>query len=217
MICVSIQEPGYQEILNQLKSLSFAEIRLDHLNLSEEQLCHIFSTPISLIATMREGQFTEERRIETLLTAIQAGASYVDVELESSTYMKNRIRQATQNKNSDCQLIISFHDFNATPSRTELQQIVQNCFDAGADIVKVACMANSKSDCVRLLSLLEEERPLIVIGMGPVGQITRVVGPLLGCPFTYASVSSERKTASGQLSVDRMKVLLDVIQSEIVC
>jgi 3-dehydroquinate dehydratase/shikimate dehydrogenase len=69
----------------------------------------------------------------------------------------------------------------------------------------VATQVNRWADNRRLLDLLSRAnpKPLIVVGMGDVGQITRIVGPARGSFLTFAA--SERQAAApGQLTVKEM-------------
>jgi len=50
-----------------------------------------------------------------------------------------------------------------------------------------------------MIGLLSDTRPLVVIGMGQLGKITRIAGPLLGSLFTYASHDKGKETAEGQI------------------
>jgi len=51
----------------------------------------------------------------------------------------------------------------------------------------------------------------VVIGMGEKGRITRVMAPFLGAEFTFASPESGGETAPGQLSVNQLNELFNVI------
>jgi 3-dehydroquinate dehydratase/shikimate dehydrogenase len=71
-------------------------------------------------------------------------------------------------------------------------------------MAKIATFVNSWADNRRLMELLSREwpKPAIVVGMGDVGQITRIIGPARGSFLTYAAVTSV--SAPGQLSVHEM-------------
>ena len=64
---------------------------------------------------------------------------------------------------------------------------VAACFDAGADIAKIACKSHAEPDNARLLGLLDDPRQIVIVAMGAKGRITRALAPLLGSPFTFAS------------------------------
>ncbi len=210
MICVSIAEPKLEiihTILESLREGEIAEIRLDQMELSLDEIQGIFSQPYhELIATCRPGKYDDYIRMSQLKTAISAGAEYIDVELESKLdYMKELISFC---RKYDCRIIVSHHDYQKTPSLNRLREIIDECFACGCDIAKVACMAASNVDSSRLLALYEDQRKLVAIGMGPYGTITRVAAPLLGAPFTFASLGSGYETAPGQLDRTAMARIL---------
>lgn len=53
----------------------------------------------------------------------------------------------------DCKLILSHHDFNSTPSDEELDGIVLQMFEAGAEVAKIATTADDITDAMRMLDL----------------------------------------------------------------
>ncbi|MBN2121836.1 type I 3-dehydroquinate dehydratase [Candidatus Micrarchaeota archaeon] len=150
-------------------------------------------------------------RKELLLAAIDSGAAYVDLEVEMAEGMRKEI--ADRAKERGCKLIVSFHDFSGTPKREELGKIVERCFSCGADVAKIACMVDSQQDNARLLGLLGEWKGLIVIGMGKKGRSTRVLAPLLGAEFTFASLGG--KTAPGQMELGKMREIIERIEDEL--
>lgn len=209
MICVSLDERYGRMFLRSIKGLEFAEIRMDRMEMALSEVKEIFSQPIRLIATCRPGYLDDLKRKDYLIAAIEAGASYVDIEIESdSRYRKDIIEKA---RSKGCVVIISYHNHHETPSTDSLNSIVTLCFKEGAQIAKVACMVNSPADRTRLLGLLGNTGyygRLVVIGMGVKGKITRVLAPLLGSPFTYASYESGKETAPGQIEYERLKMMI---------
>lgn len=53
-------------------------------------------------------------------------------------------------------LILSHHDYERTPDLETLQGILRRMADAGADVPKVACVANDVADSARMLRLIAE-------------------------------------------------------------
>jgi 3-dehydroquinate dehydratase-1 len=210
MICVSIAEGTAEACLRALGGLEFAEVRLDAMaphELTTANIRRIFSLPMRLVATCRPGIRDDGLRRMALMDAIDAGAAYVDVEVESEDGFKSDI--AARARGRGCRVIVSYHDNKRTPTSEELRQIIEWCFQSGADIAKISCMANSEKDNARLLGLLDLGRPLIVIGMGEKGRLTRVVAPLLGAAFTYASASGGKETAPGQIDKARLERIME--------
>jgi 3-dehydroquinate dehydratase type I len=114
-------------------------------------------------------------------------------------------------KKNNCSIIISYHNFQQTPSTSELNEIATNCFKLGADIVKISTMINSNADNAKILSLYERTEKIISFGMGDKGKITRIIAPLLGAEFTYAAVSSSKTIAPGQLGKEEMLAVLNTL------
>jgi 3-dehydroquinate dehydratase I len=213
MICVSLAEQSLSSCLEALETLDFAEIRMDAMpSLTLANVGHLFSQPVRLIATNRpSGPFGNYDRKAMLMTAIQSGAAYVDIEVESEAAYRNEI--AREARTHGCKVIVSFHDHAKTPERQELEAIVSSCFEAGADIAKVACTVHSDRDCARLLGLLDSPRQVVAIGMGEKGRITRIAAPLLGSPFTFTSLSKGKETAEGQIDKETLKHIWEVLSN----
>jgi 3-dehydroquinate dehydratase I len=221
LICVSVAEPTAELCLEVLKGLDFAEVRIDAMHTTIEDMERIFSKPLTLIATfmpvntavMTDRFVDYDTRKKFLMAAIEAGAKYVDIEIQSdSAYRKELIEKAKLN---DCKVIISFHDFYSTPEKGNLEEIIDLCFNKGADIAKIACKVNSERDNLRLLGLLNNDNyqgRTIVIGMGIKGRITRVAAPLLGSPFTFASLSKGKETAEGQIEKDMLQKIMRLLK-----
>lgn len=210
MICVSIAERTVDGCIRALSGLELAEIRLDAIEpdeLTQTGIKRIFSQPLTLIATCRMGIRGDDQRSAALMGAIESGAAYVDVEVESEDGFKSAIIEKAREKG--CKVIVSYHDYKKTPSSEELRQIAEWCFQSEADVAKIACLSTSPKDNARLLGLLDIGRPLIVVGMGEHGRLTRVVAPLLGSLFTYASDSMGKETAPGQIDKGRLEKLME--------
>jgi len=219
-ICVSLAETNADSFARSLMRLQaygmgLAEIRMHALEASEqrpEKIRSIFSQPIKLIATCRPDGIPDEVRKTLLLAAIECKAAHVDMEIDAPDSYRREILDNAHA--AGCKAIISYHDFHKTPSREELDQIMERCFECGADIAKIACMVNSARDTARLLGLLDYGKPLIVLGMGEYSQLIRVTSPFLGSAFTYASIETGRETAPGQMDMlETRRLMEDLIRA----
>ncbi len=210
MICVSIATETLAETLEAVGRFPFAEIRMDAMHLSSDDVGRLFSSHDNLVATFRAGAVTDREREASLAAAIESGAAYVDIELESdSTYRRRLIRKAGER---GCKVIVSFHDHKGTPDRDTLEQVVDACFAEGADIAKIACTVQSGQDGARLLGLLDDGRAIIVVGMGAKGRTVRLMAPFLGSPFTYAAMAPGRQTADGQITCTALVACMDMVR-----
>jgi len=212
MICISLDERWGLNFLKSLNNIEFAEIRMDRMNLTETDIKEIFSQPKRLIATCRPGYLSENKRLSYLLNAIEAGSSFVDIELASDSRFKKTVIDFARKKR--CKIIISYHDYNKTPSQDVLTGIVRLCFVEGADIAKIACKINSVSDAARLIGILgnkDFENRLIVVGMGDKGRLVRAITPFFGGVFTYASMEKGKETADGQIENRELRNIVEVL------
>ncbi len=211
MICMSIADVTVPEALKIIDRTELTEVRLDRIPFTAQDIDKLFSSVNQTVATYRPLEsVTESERKSILIHAINAGASYVDIEVENSDGFKNDIIEAGKRKG--CRIIMSYHNYIKTPVMRELEQIMKWCFECSVDIGKIACQVNSNDDCSRLLSLYSYDKPVISIGMGERGRITRIAAVLLGAPFTYASIDSSKKTAPGQFEYEKIKAIIDMIR-----
>ncbi|MEX0987293.1 MAG: type I 3-dehydroquinate dehydratase [Bacteroidales bacterium] len=209
MICISI---GKSEMIREINTLkpSLVEIRYDLMRQVPDEINEQLNDSILQVATCRPGIYTEQQRIAVLKRAIELGAVYVDIEVESKAETIREIAAYAREKQTH--VIISYHNFDSTPTLEELKSILTSCYSAGGDVAKIACKVNSKNDSARLLSLYAEPGRKIVIGMGDAGKITRLAALELGAEFTFAAVSEAAATAPGQQTYSEllnMKKLLN--------
>ncbi len=212
MICVSLGNLSFQEAIKILDQVEMAELRLDLLNFNRREIKKIFSSHPNLIATFRSGRKPEKERKTFLFEAITSGARYVDLDLKTDLDLLNQIKEKI--KKSNCHLIISYHDVRKTPSQIRLQQIINQAFRLGAQIAKIACYCRQPADNARLLSLLDDQRSIVVCGLGPIGLVTRIAAPLCGSPFTYAYWDGYEPTSFGQISYQKLSKVYKLFNFE---
>ncbi|MFH0755838.1 MAG: type I 3-dehydroquinate dehydratase [Bacteroidota bacterium] len=208
MICVSISEPGQIRPLVQAGA-ELIELRLDLLRISPAVIYDQLPGDIKTVVTCRPGGYTEKERIRLIRESVELGASYVDLELESSGDFADQVISLTADHG--CEVIFSYHNFEVTPGKDELKQLLERCFLRGGDVAKIATTVNKRTDIFNLVSLYELPGRKVVLGMGDAGRITRVVGPYLGAEFTFASPGSGYETAPGQLNAAQLQAIFKVL------
>ena len=229
MICTVIHNRTFENILGVLERCEMAEIRLDSCRLTSRQMDELFSSDVPLVATCRISELMKNdpslqddsmtvasREIKAaqiaekrLCQAIEAGARYVDVEIEAPKQMSKRVRNAAHENGTV--FIRSCHDFEGTPSLDTLRALVVKCHYHGADMVKVATMSHSADDVERVLSLYDwcsdmqgtdmadlADGGLIAFCMGETGRDSRLECLRCGAPFTYAALDGDEAVAPGQ-------------------
>lgn len=116
-------------------------------------------------------------------------------------------------KQHNVKTVISYHNFAGTPSVEWMVNLLTHMADLGADIPKIATMANSAQDALKLLAATEEmsrihsDKPLLTMAMGREGSITRLVGELFGSAITFCSL--EEASAPGQVQVMQAIRIMD--------
>ena len=237
MICTTIQNKNYEQILSALEQCEMAEIRLDRCSLTAKETDELFTSDIPLVATCRINEIAstepslqdlpqQSREIKAmqiaekrLVRAIEAGARYVDVEIEAQKQMSKRVRQAAHENGTI--FIRSYHDFEGTDSLEALKAIVEKCVYHGADMVKIVTMAQSEADIDKILALYQwcrEEKAsgnerigalsdggLIAFCMGEEGRSSRQDCLRFGAPYTYAALSEDEAAAPGQWATAPMR------------
>jgi len=192
--------------------VKLVELRLDYVGRAVNlgRLLNDRPTPVVVTVRRREdgGRWmgTEPDRRMLLRSAIVTGVEYVDLEADVAGEIP---------RYGNTKRVVSFHDFTGTPDNLEDLHAAMAAEDA--DIVKIATMANSFSDNVRMLELVKNAKvPTIGICMGEIGMITRILASRVGSPFTYATYSVDRKLAPGQLNYKLMHDLyrFDEIDAE---
>lgn len=202
MICTTIQNRNLEEIFSLLDDprLEMAEIRLDKCPLSLEDIDTLFScSDTPLVATCRITEDLPAGEAEArLIHAIQAGAAYVDVEIEAPAMMSKRIRREANEYGSV--LIRSYHDFEGTDSVVALKALVEKCRHLGAGVTKIVTTARAEADCARAMALYDSFEPssLIAFCMGEEGRRSRLECLRRGAPYTYAAMNGEEAAAPGQ-------------------
>ena len=152
------------------------------------------------------GRSAAEEYVESrLLKAIEAGAKYVDLEMEVPPMMGRKIRQACQQYGSV--LIRSFHDFEGTPPAATLLSLLEKGRRFGGEVVKIVTTATCEADVDAVLSLYREAEPgtLVAFCMGEEGRASRLEALRHGAPFTYACLTPEEATAPGQWTAAEMR------------
>ena len=132
-------------------------------------------------------------------------AALVDVELRSTVVMRDVIAAA---KDRGIGVVVSDHHFHRTPTLAQMRERRKRAFAAGADIFKLACLADTAGSVARLMEFLsvDQGHPLAVMGMGKLGQVSRLVLACAGSILNYGYL--DKPNAPGQWEARELKGLL---------
>ena len=200
------------------------EFRLD---LTDDPLAALddYDGDAPLIATNRArwegGEADPEGRLALLAdAAVHPDVEAVDVELaslrgsvdldEESGVDGRVVRERARERGAA--VIASIHDFDGTPDRGSLDDLLEAAAEAG-DVGKVAVTATDRGDALSLLSAThaasEAGARVATMAMGEAGRHTRAVAPLYGSRIGYAPVDPDAATAPGQYDLATLAELID--------
>jgi 3-dehydroquinate dehydratase-1 len=205
-------------VIQGLESCRYAEVWLDYI----EDLDPNFATslvglyPNRLIFVFRRKnlepmKMAAEKRYQMMVSLARKQA-LVDLDISTQADEITRL----QNERVGLKTILSYHNYTATPSDTELRSITSMMQGWDAHIIKVSAMCTTQRDALRLLSLLidlrESGKKSIILGMGKHGVITRVFGSMWGNEMTFAPLDPAESSAPGQLSVDQLNTVMSALR-----
>lgn len=207
MLCIVINGPTFEDAHQQIsKALEYAdlvELRLDcfaKLDLAElRNLRSKFSIPMifALRSSSQGGYYiqSEQNRLVDIRHLMTLQPEYFDLEMHVDSCFIEEI----SSQYPGIKLILSYHNFEETPE--DLEGIYREMQKIPAFFYKFAVMPQNCLDTMRLMQWKKmSDDKLIAICMGSHGQVSRILGPILGSPITYAALEDNQQTAPGQLS-----------------
>lgn len=145
-----------------------------------------------------------------LAVAASGWAGLVDVELATPDVadLVARLRA------TGVAVVVSSHDFEATPPAEEILDRLRRMRAVGADVPKIAVMPRSPADVLVLLGATwtasqEADRPIITMAMGADGVVSRIAGEIFGSAATFAMVGEA--SAPGQTPLPGVRAALDLV------
>jgi 3-dehydroquinate dehydratase type I len=220
-ICVSILPKTKPEALRLIKKAEtshadFIEVRLDCLENPQElaDLARHGKTPkiATIMPTSDHGKFsgTEAERQRILLNAAKNEFAFVDVELSTP----NLEELVSEVKAAGAKPIVSFHDFHGSLSLPEPNNILEREISSGAEVCKIVTTAKQVEDNLTLLnftSTASKKAKIVCFGMGELGKVSRLLSPVFGGFFTFASLERGSETAAGQMTIQEMKTAYELL------
>jgi 3-dehydroquinate dehydratase/shikimate dehydrogenase len=202
LLCVTVTGSTMAELRQRRDAVAGAdlvELRLD--SVSDPSVAGALAgrrCPVIVTCrpTWEGGQFagSEGERRAILSEALDQGADYVDIEFRAGFDQLIRAHGGRR-------IVLSTHDFDGVP--VDLTDRVRAMRMQGADVIKVAVLARSLSDCLPLLQIggrTTRYPATTVVGMGAAGLPTRILAAHFGSCWTYAGDGR----ALGQISPERM-------------
>lgn len=205
-----------------------AEFRIDLLNFASDrkqvialghELKQILGTK-PLIATIR----THNEGGQLTISDADYGKTYqaylqqpfmdmLDVEMfRDQQIVNDTVKMAHAKK---VLIVMSNHDFQKTPSESEIIKRLLKQDELGADILKIAVMPQNKQDVFTLMNATlkvsqQSKKPLLTMSMGKLGTISRIATANMGGSFSFGMIGEA--SAPGQIDVTQLKQFLKTVQ-----
>jgi 3-dehydroquinate dehydratase / shikimate dehydrogenase len=204
VICLTGRETRITELalrLDRYAQLPLQEVRLDYLTDLNDSVYPLLRSP-HLVVTCRShhegGHFTgsETERAQVLRRALAQQPGYLDVELSTDPQQRLVLYQ----QRGATRIIASWHQVSAgSDPQGPLAELAQE----PAQLLKVATMMQDAAEIQHLLQVLpHQDRPVLRIGLGPAGLLSRALYGRCGSPWTYVALGEQERTAAGQLTLE---------------
>jgi len=159
-------------------------------------------------------------RLAALRTAVEHDAvAAIDLELAaftgdeaSAVPRSDVVDTAEYARERDVSVVVSTHDFDGTPHRDQLRELLADAGDIG-DVAKLAVTADGPGDVLDLLVATWDAtttgETVATMAMGEAGRHSRAVAPLYGSRIGYAPVDPGEATAPGQYDLATLSTLVE--------
>ena len=220
-VCVTVAGRNLRELgvfaRKEAGHFGFVELRLDYLSAAAlrdiagvtKLIRELRKGRVAVIATLRSaaagGQFagSAEEQLAVLEAAARAGASLVDLEVESAEHLG---RDVVRGLHQLAPLMVSFHDYQETPNG--LPMALGRLRHFPAELYKLVTMSHDPLDNDAVLDLLALGRgKLVAFALGEMGRPTRVMALAAGSPFVYAGAVKGGVPGIAQIPAAEMKML----------
>jgi len=211
-ICAVIVNNDLKPVKEVESLADLFEVRIDLIGDGWQELVRQLRKPwIACNRSADEGgkwKGSEAGRIEELLKATALGADIIDIELRT-----RNLKQAVGLIKQRAKCLLSVHELKGTPPLNEMKAIVQRQLEVGADVCKVVTTAQRFEDNLAVLQLITDfpQTKVVSFAMGPLGCPSRILCPLIGGYFTYASIKAGEESASGQITIGDLKKIYEMV------
>jgi 3-dehydroquinate dehydratase type I len=212
-ICAAIVNNDLEAVKGIEPLVDLLEVRMDLIGSRWRELVRHLEKPwVACNRSAQEGgswQGSESERIDELLSAIKLGAGIVDLELRTAG-----VEEVVKELKGKVDCLLSYHDFQETPPLEKMREIIRKQLSSGADICKLVTTARNFADNIATLQLIADfpEARVVSFAMGASGYTSRILCPLVGGHFIYASIEEGKESAAGQMTVRELRKIYGMLE-----
>lgn len=221
--CLSIvktKKAQVEAVLKSVKPYEFYEIWVDYIEDIDYEFINqlVIEYRGKLIFVFRrqnlETPVMDPQKRLSIISALENSGCFLDFDVITQQAELSYI----QSNSLKVSLIASYHNFQITPEDKKLIEIMSIMMNYSPAIIKIATKCNSPKDAMRLLDLLlslkNEKKKYIILGMGEHGTITRLYGTLWGNEMIFTSLNGSEITAPGQFNREEMESIFKILDSK---
>lgn len=147
---------------------------------------------------------------ETLIDTKQV--EIIDVEGSLDKSVIDEITSYAHKNN--VKVVNSYHNFESTPSASEIEKTYEYLDSLNGDVLKIALMPTSGEDVVALINATKNydsktSKPIISMSMGSIGTLSRIIGEYSKSILTFGSL--DKASAPGQINYVELRDLLNKV------
>lgn len=215
--CLPIIKNSKKEVLKALSTKGYDcyEVWLDYIDDLDEKFV------VDIAKRLKEKLILLFRRqnLEKIKMSVEKRQQIISLLLNFNVFLdidfltQHEDLEYLRKRKSKTKLILSFHDYKETPKLDYLINLTSKMRRYNPDVYKYATFCQTEKETLTLLNLLlklkEQKLKFIVLGMGKMGQITRIIGPIWGNEISFAPDNLKDISAKGQLSKKQLEAILE--------
>ncbi|MBD3360981.1 type I 3-dehydroquinate dehydratase [Candidatus Peregrinibacteria bacterium] len=210
MICIPVKKISPDSFEKKLKT---AQKLADIIEIWFDELERFHDKELKKIFDLKKRPYIyKSTKLNNLEKILKYPLEYVDFDVNTPIKIIQKVKKISPKT----KIILSFHDYGKTPPKIELLKIIDKMLEKNAEIVKIACYANTFLDSLSMMEILSElyykDQKAICVCMGEEGKITRTAGHLLGNYLMYAPIKISEKTAKGQIKAEELGKIQNLLK-----
>lgn len=222
--CLPIIKQTKEEVLDIIEKnkqeYDYIEIWLDYIADVDDMFVKQLVTELQgkLILLFRR-QMLETIRMDVqkrknIILLLENSDVMLDLDIKTQQKELDFVKEHTHN----VKLITSYHNYEETPATEELNTITAEMESYKPAIYKISTMCQTENDAVTLLQTLltlkQQEKKYIVLGMSTKGSVTRIFGTLWGNEMIFAPKEKNEISAPGQLTKGELENIFTSLRAE---
>ncbi len=222
--CLPIIKGHKQEIVKTIEeninNFDYFELWLDYI----DDLDDMFIRKIIQIYDKNTIFLFRRKNLEAIRMSMEKRKNIIFLLLKSRSLVDFDINQQKEElehirkNNLKLSTIVSYHNYDETPTDEKLNDIVDIITKYKPKILKISTLCKIQEDSLRLLELIPKLKnkniKYIISGMGKNGKYVKLMGAEWGNEMTFAPISVSEQSAPGQLTKTQLETIFKILNTK---